>query len=152
MAFRFRLEKVLKHRQRLADRQAREVAFAVRRVSEISERIRNLDGEIHSFESSFPTTQLQVSIQERINMVRWIEHLRSQQTRLENNLSEAQCEKDAQQEKMTSAWQDLEVLKKLKAHQKESWLEENRKRENLEMDEVGIQRSDRKRREKLASV
>ena len=113
MAFRFRLEKVLKYRQRLVDQQARELAAAGRKVSQITERIRDLRAEILSFESSFPPTQLQFSIQERMNMVRWIEHLRENLSRWENDLAEAQTEMKAQQEKMTLAWQDLEVLKKL---------------------------------------
>ena len=53
---------------------------------------------------------------------------------------------------MTVAWQDLEVLKKLKVRQKESWQAEILKSENQELDEIGVQRADRKRRAKLAST
>ena len=77
---------------------------------------------------------------------------RLRRSRRENDLVDAQKELDDQREKMTRAWQDLEVLKKLKARQMESWSVEMLRLENLELDEVGIQRADHQRREKLASV
>ncbi len=152
MAFRFRLEKVLKYRKLLVDRQALEMAAAGRKVAEVIGRINDLNAEIHRFESSFPSIQLQVSIPERINMVRWIEHLKKMGAQLEVEQQEALRVQEVQREKMTQAWQDLEVLKKLKGHQMELWSAENRKRESQDLDEVGIQRVDRKRREKLASI
>ena len=152
MAFRFRLEKVMNYRQRLVDRQALELAEAGRVVAEISEQIRALSDEITGFESSFPPSITQVSVQERMNMVWWIEHLRGRHLQLKHDLTEALQEQETQRENMIRAWQDLEVLKKLKARQKELWSAEVLKRENQDLDEVGIQRADRKRREKLASV
>ncbi len=152
MAFRFRLEKVLKYRQLLVDRQAVELASAGRKVSELSIQIQDLNDRIHGFEGSFTSSQQQVSISDRMNMAHWIEHLRTQCGELDGDLAEAIKERESQREIMTKAWQDLEVLKKLRAHQKEAWAEDIRKKESLELDEVGIQRSDRRRREKLASV
>ena len=152
LAFRFRLEKVLDFRQRVVDRQALELAAAGRRVSVISERIRDLGILIAGFESSYPPFQAPVSIQERMNMACWIEHLRTSYSQLKLDLAAAQQEQEHQRDKLTGAWQDLEVLKKLKTRQQDSWSAESLKRETRDLDEVGVQRFDRKRRAKLASV
>ena len=152
MAFRFRLEKAMKYRQRLVDQQGQVVAAAERNVADISRRIRNLSHEIVAFESSFPTGETAVSIQERMNMTTWIQQCRTRRSGMGVELFEAEQVRDSEREKMTRTWQDLEVIKRLRIRQKTLWLADDLKRENRDLDEVGIQRADRNRREKLASV
>ena len=152
MAFRFRLQKVLKFRQGVVDKEARELAAVGHKVSDISEQITNLTREINLVESDFPEDGFPLAVQSRINLVLWIQHLRIRRSGLEDSREEALRELEVQREKMTAAWQDLEVLKKLKVRQKEVWSTGLLKRENQELDEVGIQRADRRRREKLAST
>lgn len=152
MAFRFRLEKVLKVRQRLVDMQARELAEANRRVVEASRRIEELTGEIRRYESLDSGSGRPLAAIERMNLSRWIGHLCDQRGELENARVELMIHLEAERQKMTRAWQDLEVLKKLKDRQEELWREEIQKRDRREMDEIGLQRAERTRREEIASV
>jgi flagellar export protein FliJ len=152
MAFRFRLEKVLKHRQRLVDQQAQDLAKANRVVTEITARIDELSLEIRRCESNTPHAEPSLSTSDRINLSQWILHLRGRRAAMNSDRAAAQQEAEAQRKLMTTAWRDLEVLKKLKVRQKEMWVEEIQKRENQEMDEIGVQRADRTRREKLATT
>ena len=152
MPFRFRLEKILTYRQRLIDAKALELADAGRRVAEIGERVAKLEAEIARCQESAPGGRRELSVFERVNLVAWIEHLRAQRSQTVSALYEAQELELARRTEMIAAWQDLEVLKKLKEKRHEEWQAEMRRLESRALDEIGVQRADRARREKVASV
>lgn len=151
MAFRFRLEKVLVYRKRLADLQAQRVAAASRGVREIEGRIACVCEEIDQTASAAGAPGA-FSAASRTRLCAWLDHLNERRVGLEDRCAVARQELEQERRQLTSAWKDLEVLRKLKQKRKTEWTDRQRRRETRELDELGVQRADRQRREKLASA
>ena len=152
MPFRFRLQKVLDTRQRRVDAASRELAAAARRTSEAEARIARLDAQVDRCRQVACTARDDFPVTERIGLNRWLDQQARLRMGLCVDLAEAQAEEEDRRRAMTLAWQELEVLKKLRQRQKEQWRAEQAKRESLEMDEIGVQRADRHRRQKRANL
>lgn len=150
MPFRFRLQKVLDARQRKVDAASRELAAAGRRTAAVAEEIRNLDHEVGRLQQSGAAASADFRVDARHHLTRWLEHLSRQREGLCARLAEARAEEQRLHAEMTRAWQDLDVLKRLEDRQRKHWQAEQIKRENREMDEIGVQRADRSRRAKVA--
>jgi len=150
MPFRFRLQKVLDHRQRLVDQQSRRVSEATQKLSAVETSIKSLHLEITQVIN--PTQMIETGLKtEYLNQRRnWLEHLDLRLEQLEGDRQKATGELAEQREKLTETWRDLEVLKKLKLKQKEAWEHEIFRRENQDLDEIGQIRADRMAREKVA--
>jgi len=58
---------------------------------------------------------------------------------------------ERQRDRLTEAWRDVEVLRKLEHKRREQWEEEQRRVESRLLDEIGGVRSDRLRRSKLSA-
>ncbi len=150
MPFRFRLQKVLDARQRRVDAVAGGLAVARRRTATIVEEAQCLDLEIDRLQGSQDRVETAFPIARRRQLLAWLEHLAGQRSSLQAQLAEARAQEGRLHQEMTSAWQDLEVLKKLEDRQRKQWYAEQLKRENHEMDEMGVLRADRFRREKVS--
>ncbi len=151
MAFQFRLQKVLKYRERLLELQTREVARANRVVEAIVEKLEELDQRIaeqHQAEATELNRTL--SVENLMSRGQWIDHLENLREEIEEEEARARQELEAERQKLTAAWRDLEVLEQLRKKQKEAWEEEQRKRERQDLDELGQIRADRSRREKVS--
>ena len=149
MAFRFRLQKVLDYRQRIVDLKSREVGEAARVVAGIRTQMDQIQSDIHSQLTGDPSGLDTMNIQLMGRRHEWIEHLEFQLKQLAADHYAAAADLEIRRSELTKVWRDLEVLQKLKQRQKESWLAEQLKRENQELDEIGQIRSDRQKREKL---
>ena len=151
MAFRFRLDKVLNYRQKIVDQVSREVGEAARVVAQFNTRMVELQGQIDALlaEQKFcGHLDVQALNQRQI----WIAHLGQRMQMLVRERDRAMAELDNRRARLTAVWRDLEVLKKLKERQKASWQQEQLRRENQDLDEIGQIRADRQQREKLAST
>lgn len=149
MAFRFRLQKVLDYRQRIVDLKSREVGEAARVVAGIRTRMDQVQSDIQVQLGDSFTGQGTMDIPLMGRRREWVEHLEFQFKQLTAEHSEASADLEIRRSELTKVWRDLEVLQKLKERQKESWLTEQLKRENQDLDEIGQIRSDRQKREKL---
>lgn len=150
MAFKFRLQKVLNYRQQRVDQQSRQVGEAARKLAEIQRERESILSEIQSLIST-PDSIENADLQGWQARRSWLDHLQTREKEVQEKEVQACQEWEKQREELTRVWRDLEVLKKLKTRQKETWQEEIFRRENLELDEIGQIRADRQQRENLSA-
>lgn len=151
MSFRFRLQKVLDHRQRLVDEQSGKVGEAAAHVAQARGQVASVEGQMTSLLQQGPdgsSFTLQVSDLHQRRL--WLDHLGRRRGKLLLRVESAEQELAAQRAELTRLWRDLEVIKKLREKQKEEWAAEIRRRENQDLDEIGQIRADRRQRENLA--
>ena len=152
MPFRFRLEKVLKVRQRVLEQRTREVAEADRarqacldREAAVAEAYRR----VSEAEPAANGALLDVrDLAEQALRLRRLGELRLEAPRA---TLAATIELDQQRQRLTAAWRDVEVLRKLEQRRRDQWDEEQRRDESRRLDEVGGIRADRLRRSKVSS-
>ncbi|MBU2502854.1 flagellar export protein FliJ [bacterium] len=149
MGFDFRLEKVLRYRQRLVDQQARRVALAQKRVGELTAARTELDRSVAAEMAGHPGAG-PLLVKDLQAKTAWLEHLRRKIADVDAGLNEARNELLREQESLNAAWRDLEALQQLRRKQKAAWIHEQETRESKELDEVGQIRADRARRSILA--
>ena len=150
MGFAFRLEAVLKFRQRAVDRQSREVADAGRVVQLVTGQLVELEQRFQREVDDSAGGAREIRIQDLMVKAAWLEYLRGQRQDLEGELARARRQLAAAQEKLTEAWRDLEVLERLKRKQFAAWVQKIQKQESKDLDEIGQIRADRRRRTNLA--
>ena len=151
MAFHFRLQKVLDHRQRLVDQQSSRVGEAAAGVAVARGDVDDVDREVAAFLAQGAGTEV-LSVVQLTQRRHWLDHLEGRRQTLSVSLEEAEGRLAREREELTRLWRDLEVIKKLRVSKKNDWEAENRRRENQELDEIGQIRADRQKREILASV
>ncbi|MCP4572088.1 MAG: flagellar export protein FliJ [bacterium] len=143
-AFRFRLEKVLRYRRRVVDQRSRQVAAAEMVLAAVDNRIaalrRYLD-ELPVPDGSGGT----IDVRARLELAAWYNR---QERALEQLGAERQAAADEvadRRQDLSAAFQDREVLERLRQRKREEWVAEEGRRERLELDEIGQQRSVRTR-------
>jgi flagellar export protein FliJ len=145
-SFQFRLEKVWKHRRRIADQHSIEVARVNRQVSLLSQKIVEIDGDIHMQSCSMVRTGGQVmNSQDLTTQTIWLNHLHQMRDELDQQLRTALKDLERHRSRLADSWRDLEVLSRLKERQAEVWQTEQNKRQRKEMDEIGQVRAFRHR-------
>jgi len=145
-AFKFRLEKVLKHRRRVVDEHSRDVARADRRVAALSRRIAELDQDIvRHTHSMIPREGHALHARDLIGGTSWQDHLHHMREDLDGRLQTAVKDLARYRSRLTGSWRDLEVLSGLKDRQKDNWRVAQDRRERREMDEIGQIRAFRHR-------
>lgn len=150
MGFTFRLEAVLKFRQRTVDRQSREVADAGRSVQAVAARLAEMEMQFQRELGDPAAGGSRIRVQDLMVKAAWLEYLRGRRRNLESELAVARGRLAAAQEKLKEAWRDLEVLQRLKRKQHAAWVKQIQKQENKDLDEIGQIRADRRRRSILA--
>jgi len=151
MAFKFRLEKVMKVRQRAVEQQSLKVAAAEQVLVQLTGERDRLDGEIFRFMRSAGVQRGTLAVQDLLGRTSWHQHLWERRDQLTGTMAEAQVRVDTERVDLNRLWRDLEVLKQLKRTQKEAWQAEMAARENRDLDEIGQIRADRQRREKVST-
>jgi len=153
MAFVFRLEKVMKFRKRIVEKHTRDVASANRVVSAITEKLDLLNEDIHRLLNDNLTEMSRtLDVSALISRGQWLDHMETLHDEVAAELSLAENELALKRAQLTQSWRDLEVLERLKEKQKMQWLEEQRKQENKDLDEIGQIRADRMQREKVSGL
>lgn len=151
MPFEFRLERVLKFRRRVMEKHTRDVAEANQVINSINEKLDSLAEDVDRLLNDNRTEMsITMDVSAMISRQLWLEHLDALQDEVEKELDTANEELATQRALLSQAWQDQEVLERLKIKQKTLWQEEQRKLENKEMDEIGQIRSERSQREKVS--
>lgn len=147
MGFSFRLESVLRYRQRIVDQQGREVALAQAHVRVCQGRLDDLESEIsRCFETDASLSGHGLRMQDMVAKTVWLEYLRNRQNELTEDLNRARTLWREARANLEAAWRDLEVLEQLKTKQKSDWEKEMVALERKEMDEIGQIRADQARR------
>jgi len=152
MSFRFRLEKVQRHRQRVVDQQGAVVATANRQVIAVRTRLEAVRRDLARYlEGGNPAGEPVVSVQSLISRSHWVEHLENVQREIQAELVEAHQILAAEQTLLSQLWRNVEVLKNLREQQYESWREQQLRQERKTLDEIGQIRSERLRRSIIAT-
>jgi len=151
MAFRFRLERVARYRQRIVDEHGRLVAAADRAVVGLKIRLAAVDEDIAGHLQDFSDPHGGgLSVQRMISRTMWITHLETVRAEYAAELLTAVTELQQRRERLNEVWRELEVLNKLREKQRADWQAAQVKRENRDLDEIGQIRADRARRSKVA--
>ncbi len=140
--FKFRLEKVWKHRRKIVDENSLAVAGADQWVATLSRQMVELDQNIDSHARSMvPRGGSSLHVRDLIAGATWFEHLHDLNVDLDNRLQMAVKDLDRHRSRLTESWRDLEVLSRLRDRQSESWRVDQDRRERKEMDEIGQYRA-----------
>ena len=138
MAFRFRLDKVLRYRRRLVDLQSRSVAEAAAKVAELADLIARRRRDQHQAIAEGATAH---DLHRRCRYTAWITHLEDEITALESSRLTAEENLAAERLSLQEAWREREVLEHLRLRRRAEWLEGVRRRERADLDEIGQQRA-----------
>jgi flagellar export protein FliJ len=152
MAFQFRLAKVMKVRQRLLEQRTREVAEADRARQARLAREQELADAYGRLAHASPTaTGSFLDVRDLAELALRLRRLGELRTEAARDTRLATMEWERQRDRLTEAWRDVEVLRKLEQRRREQWEDEQRRHESRLLDEVGGVRSDRLRRSKLSA-
>ncbi len=153
MPFKFRLEKVLKYRKQIVEKHTRDVGEANRVVVAIEQKVQRIEDDIvELMNANSMEINTTLNVETMIARSSWLGHLEALQTEIEVELNTAEAERDHRRALLAGAWQDQEVLERLRAKQKQQWIDDQQKLENKDLDEVGQIRADRQQREKVSSL
>lgn len=136
--FKFRLEKVLQHRQRQVDAQARCVTLAEQALRRAEAAVGDASSAIRRHDAAAADARhghldpggLQQQLAWRDQLVRARHQHETTRDEALDGLTRAQ--KDLQ-----DAWREREVLERLRSKQYEDWKHEQARRQQQELDEVG---------------
>ena len=152
MPFRFRLAKVLKVRERVLEQRTRDVAEAGRARQACLERESRLAAAYADLAAIDPAVAGRtLDVRDLADHSLRLKRLGEQRQAAARQTDLATAELEVQRARLTEAWRDAEVLRKLEARRREQWDEEQRRREGRVLDEVGGIRADRLRRSKVSA-
>jgi flagellar export protein FliJ len=141
-AFRFRLEKVWKHRRKIVDENSIAVAGANQRVANLARQIVELEKNIDRYARSLVQREgITLHSRDLIAGATWLEHLHNLNEDLDKQLQRAVRDLESYRARLTESWRDLEVLSKLRDRQSENCRVDQDRRERKEMDEIGQYRA-----------
>lgn len=139
--FRFRLDKVLRHRRRLVDDEARKLQVLAARLNRLLAERRQLEEDVSlAAEAAWQARQGTVDLAVQTSAAAFMEARRAMIRRLEERIAEARVETEAQRGRLVRAQQDVSVLESLEARQRRAWELEERRREQKRTDELGARR------------
>jgi len=138
----FRLERVLRHRSRIVDECSRKVAVAQAQVSQAKQALQAAQDELDvSLEAGARQRQVLIDPGTMRRQMNWHEELQTRIHVLRPDVSRAQGLLDEAQQELQTAWQNREILERLKERQYQEWLQEQARAEQRALDEVGAIRS-----------
>ena len=147
MAFRFRLEKVLRHRRRQVDLRSREVATAAANVADLLSAI---DGKRSDQTRTAELGSTAYRVEERRRCAAWITSLEGEISRLTVRRTEAETVLSQARSALQEAWREREVLEQLRLRREAAWQMEMARRERADLDEIGQQRALARQRQQSA--
>ena len=152
MPFRFRLDRVLKIRERVLEQRTREVAATElewRRRAAREAELAAEDGQL--CRSAFGTAGSVLDVRDLADLSWRLRRLRDLRREAARDVEIARLELERQRARLTEAWRDVEVLRKLEGTRRAQWELEQRRREGRELDEIGGIRADRIRRSRVSA-
>jgi flagellar export protein FliJ len=140
--FRFRLERVLQHRQRRLDDCTLEAARAASALQVARTALTTARQELQaSRDQTAARRQGRLRADDLTRLLAWHENLTARAQRLEAAVTAAARAEEAAQERLQAAWRDCEVLRRLEQRQRAEWVQQNERRERRILDEVGAIRA-----------
>lgn len=135
--FRFRLERILLHRQRQVDTRTREAALATTRLQAAQMAAARIACELEcSWRQAAEDSRRGTDAVALGRQLAWHEALCARSRELEEAVEHARAELASAQQCLQEAWQAREVLQRLKERQRQQWASEAARRERRTMDEI----------------
>jgi flagellar protein FliJ len=135
--FRFRLERVLRHRQRQVDAWSREVAAAERALRAAECEVQRARAVIDAQnEAAVSQRSGPVDVSGLQRDLAWQDALHRELERRSRQAISAADDLAQARTRLEAAWRDREVLARLRERQREEWRREEARRQQREIDEV----------------
>ena len=140
--FRFRLERVLQHRQREVDSRSRDVATAHADLQQAEATVADAVNQLQSYRAEVAARRLGSldAMTLQLNTA-WQDELVTRRSAAETLVVERRRTLETVQEHLQQAWRDREVLERLRQRQRREWEEDQARRERRALDEIGAIRS-----------
>lgn len=152
MPFRFRLERVLKIRERVLEQRTREVAATEQEWRRRAAREAELAAQDAQLcRSATGAAGAVLDVRDLADLSWRLRRLRDLRQEAARDAEIARLELERQRARLTEAWRDVEVLRKLEGTRRAQWELEQRRREGRELDEIGGLRADRIRRSRVSA-
>ncbi len=136
--FRFRLDKVLRHRRRLVDAAARDVADATATLQSAQERVAEIAERIADFvETSAHARQAVLEPRRLVAERAFRDVLEEQRAAREAALVAAAEHLETARDRLVEAHRDQQVLERLEEKQRQDWEREQIRLERRQLDEIG---------------
>jgi flagellar export protein FliJ len=135
--FRFRLDKVLRYRSRLVDREAQRLKEAADALQAVIRRREDLQRSIAALIREGEEERRRGDVQLWRLRADYLRALQARLTGLRGAERRARAAVEEQRRRLLEAHRRRLVLEKLKEHQHAAWAEQERRRERKRMDEVG---------------
>lgn len=149
MNFSFRLDKVLRHRQRLVDARARDLAkaetvlaMACRDLAAIATEIATLHDE------AVRQRTVRVDPHRQAHEQQWLQWLQQRRDRQADVVAAAETTVSEAHARLVAAHREQKVLENLRERQYQQWLLDQSRTERKFLDEVAGVRADRQRRQR----
>lgn len=140
--FRFRLERVLQHRQRQVDARSRDVAVAQADLQQAEATVADALVQLRRYRAEVAARRRgeldAASLQQHTG---WQDELVTRQSVAEARVEESRQQLATVQGHLQQAWRDREVLERLRQRQRQEWEQEEVRRERRALDEIGAIRS-----------
>ncbi|HOX26438.1 MAG TPA: flagellar export protein FliJ [Candidatus Krumholzibacteria bacterium] len=147
--FRFRLEKVLDHRQRELDARTLAVAQARAVVAAATRDVADANRELTQARlEAVAAREGRVDPVELARLLAWQERLVGRKRQLEAKLVAGRQALVLAQERLQQAWREREMLTRLRERQRLEWEQEEARRERRALDEIGAVRAALVRRDR----
>ncbi len=146
--FKFRLETLMKIRERERDEAREELAKAYQAVDILGEQFRDVAGQQQENESQRSEVQAvgKISVDSVIEVQRYRLLLRASRNEVVKQIEQVEVEVERRRQVLIEADREVRVLEKLKEKQMQRHAEEQDRIENNQMDEFGTQQAVRKLR------
>jgi len=137
-SFKFRLEKVWKHRRKVVDERSLAVAAVNRKVSALTRQIVDIEANIVRHAGTMVRSEGDTLLpRDLITGASWQGHLHDLREDLDTRLQKAGKDLERSRSGLAESWRDLEVLSRLRDRQAEYWRIGQDTRDRKEMDEIG---------------
>jgi flagellar export protein FliJ len=136
--FRFRLEKVLRHRERIVDREARKLQGILSAALLIERENARIDAECEAAAGREGARGFDLVRMQRLND--YTGERRRQIRRNAERIRRLRAEAEQQRQILLAAQRDKKVLEQLQERQLAAWQEQDRREDRKRMDEVATLR------------
>ena len=149
MSFTFRLARVLRHRQRLVDARARDLAKAEQLLAAARDELATTAAEIAALQGeALRRRAVRVDPYRQAHEQQWLQWLQDRRDQQAAAVAAAEAAVGQAHIRLVAAHRAQKVLENLRERQYQQWLADQARAERKHLDEVAGVRADRQRRQR----
>jgi flagellar FliJ protein len=141
--FKFRLEGVLRHRKHLEQQQQRELAMVQGQMARLQGQLRELNDSVKAATDDVRQNHMtgKLDLDFLAGYRRFMVGMQRQAVVLMQKMALVQKQVEEAQKGLAEAAKQRKVIEKLKERQEQRWMEDVQRKENADLDEIGVQMS-----------